>query len=770
MQGLAVYVKEGLPFARDLSLENSADSYLCFQLALLHSVSYIFFLYRSPSSSLCTVFDTISSNIDEVLSINPSANLFVFGDFNVHHKDWLTYSGGTDRPGELCYNSVISNDLIQIVNFPTRIPDCDSHSPALFDLFISSDASICSAMAFPPLGNFDHIVVSVSIDFPINSKQDTSFHRMAYDYSHADWDSLRDHLRDVPWDIFKLSASAAASEFCEWVKVGIDVYIPQSKYQVKPHTSPWSSAACTVAIVHRNHFFRLYQQNKSSESKVKLTQSSNRCKRVLEAAKLAYTTKTKESITSQKLGSRDFWRIANSFLNKGKSAIPTLFNGPEVLSSASDKAKLFAKNFSKNSNVDDSGISLPVFPLRTNLKLHNISITPKMVKKVITNLDSSQTSGPDCIPVVVLKNCEPELSYILAKLFNNCLKESCFPDCWKVSLVVPVFKNVGERSTAKNYHPVSLLSVVSKVFEKLVKNRIVDHLENCSLFSDFQYGFRSSRSTAHVLTVVSDRIARAFNRSGTTRAIALDMSKAFDRVCHAGLLEKLKSYGISGQIFGLISSFLSNRRLQVVLDGKSSQEYPVNVGVPQGSIIGPTLLLLYINDLPDDVICNIATYADDTTLYSKCDLASDLWQQLELAFELESDLRDTMDWGRKQLVDFNAGKTQLVLFDRSKNTGAIDVKMVGSILEEKTSFKMLGLTFLSKLDQISYIVSIAKTASKKIGALIRSMKFLSPEVALYLYKSTIRPCMEYCCHVWAGAPSCLTLAFLVHLFQSLFYC
>ena len=125
-----------------------------------------------------------------------------------------------------------------------------------------------------------------------------------------------------------------------------------------------------------------------------------------------------------------------------------------------------------NSNLDDSGISLPVFPSRTNLKLHNISVTPKMVRKVDMNLDLSRASGPDCIPVVVLENCEPELSYILAELFNKCLKECCFPDCWRVSSVVPVFRNVGKRSTAKNYHPVSLLSVVSKVFEKFVNNRI----------------------------------------------------------------------------------------------------------------------------------------------------------------------------------------------------------------------------------------------------------------------------------------------------------
>ena len=236
----------------------------------------------------------------------------------------------------------------------------------------------------------------------------------------------------------------------------------------------------------------MYQKDKSSESKVKFRQASNRCRRVLEANKLAYANKTKESITSQKLGSWDFWQNVNSVLSKGKPAIPPLFSGLQVLSSASDKAKLFAENSSKNSNLDDSGISLPIFPSRTNLKLHNISVTPKMVKKVIMNLDLSKASGPDCIPVVVLKNCEPELSYILAELFNKCLKESCFPDCWKVSSVVTVFRNAGERSTAKNNRPVSLLSAVSKVFEKLVNNRIVDHPEKCDLFSDFQYGFRSS--------------------------------------------------------------------------------------------------------------------------------------------------------------------------------------------------------------------------------------------------------------------------------------
>ena len=171
-----------------------------------------------------------------------------------------------------------------------------------------------------------------------------------------------------------------------------------------------------------------------------MIQASNHYKRVLEATRFAYTNKTKDSsITSQELGSKSFGQIVNSVLNKDKSVIPPLFNGPEVFSSAS--AKLFAENSSKNSNLDDSDISLPVSPSRINLKLYNISVTPKIVKNVIMKLDLSKASAPDLISVLLLRIFESELCYILAKLFNKCLKESHFPDCGKVSLVVPVFKN-----------------------------------------------------------------------------------------------------------------------------------------------------------------------------------------------------------------------------------------------------------------------------------------------------------------------------------------
>ena len=221
MHGLAVYVKEGLPFARDLSLENSADSYLCFRLALLHSVSYFFFLCRPPSLSLCAGF--ISSNIDEVLSINPSAIIFVFGDFNIHHKDWLTYSGGTDRPGELCCDSVaISNDLTEMVNFPTRITCCDSQSYSF--RFISFFWPwYLFYKAFPSR----EILIMLLNQFPLTffePKRDALFIKQLMTILvmlglvfMTIWEIYHGIFTFRVLNIFKHGVSATATKFYEWV-------------------------------------------------------------------------------------------------------------------------------------------------------------------------------------------------------------------------------------------------------------------------------------------------------------------------------------------------------------------------------------------------------------------------------------------------------------------------------------------------------------------------------------------------------------------------
>ena len=258
-----------------------------------------------------------------------------------------------------------------------------------------------------------------------------------------------------------------------------------------------------------------------------------------------------------------------------------------------------------------------------------------------------------------------------------------------------------------------------------------------------------------IFWVISDRFARAFYRSGATRAVTFNISKVLDRVWHAFFFKRNvrsdKDFQVRYLALFLLSSVIHgfkwfwmkslHKNIQLMLEFHKSPFLVLH-------------FLLYLNDLPDDVICNIAIYADDITLYSKCDQASDLWQQLELASQLESDVQDTVDWARKTLLISRLEKLNSFWLTSLILLVLVIWKWMGLFHEEKKSFKMFGLTFSSKLYWGSYISPIAKTDSKKTWVLICSMKFLSLGVALYLYKSTIQPCMKYCCNVWADAPSC----------------
>ena len=734
---------------------------MCFRIALLHSTTFIYFLYRSPSTQNCLILQCISDSIDKALSENPSANIVVCGDFNVHHSEWLG-SSFTDNAGIETFNFSVSQNLTQIIDFPTRFPDNDAHSPSLLDLCMVSDATDCHTSCETPLGNSDHAVVSIFLQLKPNQSADHPSHRISYNYQLADWDSFRDLLRDAPWsDIFALPVELCAAEVSDWIQTGIDAFVPHRKYQLKSHSSPWFSPACAAAIAHRNHFFHLFRRDNSVENKRLFSASRRRCRNILRNAKNNYQQSVKTKISTQRLGSRDFWKIFNSISNKGKSAIPPLFDGLNVITSAKDKAELLARSFASNCSLPTSDHILPEFPPRCNNILDDVHITPSKVSKIISQLDVSTASGPDHIPVTVLKHCSPELSSILSKLFNKCITQSCFPSCWKCASVVPIFKNSGDRSNPLNYRPISLLSVISKVFESLINDAVVSHLESHGLFSDHQYGFRKSRSTADLLTVITERIYRALDGNGVARAVALDISKAFDKVWHSGLLHKLSAYGIRGKVFNILQSFLLDRSLKVILDGQSSSTFSINAGVPQGSILGPILFLIFINDLPDSsrLLSKVGIFADDTSIYECSEEKPDLFSQTELAGTLEHDLSAILEWGTDWLVSFNANKTKLLSINRNDIVEHLPISMDQNNLPESTSFKLLGLSFSKDLSWTNYITSIAKSASMKIGSLFRASGCLTNEAILHIYKTVIRPSIEYCCHIWAGAPAS-TLAML----------
>ena len=587
------------------------------------------------------------------------------------------------------------------------------------------------------------------------SNPSVPFHRTIYRYSKADWCGFRSFISQVSEGlILSDDVHKSAQELSEWLQIGMKAYIPHRSYQVKPHSQPWFTPECAAAICQRDHFFHQYRRNKSASNLDQYRAARKHCKETLHEAKSRYALHVRDSIANQKLGSKDFWRIYNSVMNRGKSSIPALNRDDSSMmaTTSAEKAELLSTQFAENSSLDDGGRDPPSFAMRTKDTVSTPLITVKRVSKIISCLDSSKSSGPDGIPVVVFKNLSPELSPILTKLFKKCVSVCEFPSSWKVASVVPVPKKACDSSQASSYRPISLLPIASKIFEALINKSVVNFLESHQLLSDMQYGFRYSRSTGDLLSYVTEHISRILDKQGETRTVALDISKAFDKVWHKGLLTKLHAYGITGSLHQLLSSFLKDRQISVVLDGQRSSVKHIKAGVPQGSILGPTLFLLYINDLPDSIVSQLVMYADDTTLFNSTERPN-IHTRQQLCDVMNKDLQAITEWGTEWLVAFNSSKTQSVLHSRSKKDGTQpSLQMNNGTIQEQPSISLLGLTVSSDLSWKSYIQTISKKAAQRIGSLYRASRYLQPQSILYLYKSTIRPLMEYCCHLWAGAP------------------
>ncbi|MBM6549304.1 reverse transcriptase family protein [Streptococcus dysgalactiae subsp. equisimilis] len=318
----------------------------------------------------------------------------------------------------------------------------------------------------------------------------------------------------------------------------------------------------------------------------------------------------------------------------------------------------------------------------------------------------------------------------------------------------------GATCDPNNYRPISLTSTLSKVMELVIAKQLRSHLERRLLLNDRQYGFRCHRSTGDLLAYVSHMWFSAIDHHGESHLVSLDISKAFDRVWHDGLLAKLPTFGFSSNFTSWIRSFLSDRSISVRVDGVLSRALPVNSGVPQGSVLSPSLFLLFINDLSSLTSHPIHAFADDATLH--CSLSYDTPRASSTSItddraaacvSLNSDLQNIATWGFKNRVLFNASKTSCLSVSRKRIPYTPDLTFDSTPLSSTPSSVILGLQFSSSLSWSPHILELASRASKKISYLFRARRFFTSSQLLTLYKAQIRPTLDYCSHVWGGAPS-----------------
>lgn len=396
-------------------------------------------------------------------------------------------------------------------------------------------------------------------------------------------------------------------------------------------------------------------------------------------------------------------------------------------------------------------------------RLSTIKVRRCKVRKLLLGLDPSKATGSDKVPALFLKNCADILCIPLTKIFRLSLKLGYFPSAWKLADIVALHKK-GSRSEVSNYRPISLLAIMSKLLETLVSDQLKVFL--APLLDAHQFGFRPAHTTLDMLLQMSQRWTDALASGHEVRSIALDISKAFDKVWYDGLLYKLASLGITGPLLAWFKSYLSNRSQRVMVGSSISGRLPLHAGVPQGSVLGPILFLVFINDLFPSVQNHLDVFADDSTFWAVIPSRS---ARTSVATSLNSDLKEIQAWAMKWLVTYNHTKTELVTFSRSRDMydfrrNGLDkhgnfqhspvccphpsLTFCGTTLPESPSFKIVGVLFAFNLSRKAHISYVHRNAKRNMAFLKRARRYFNAAAISNLYKTHVRAAMEYCCPLW----------------------
>ena len=447
---------------------------------------------------------------------------------------------------------------------------------------------------------------------------------------------------------------------------------------------------------------------------------------------------------------KSFWAYAQSKL-KTRAGIPDLAktnvsnnkNDTTYTTSDEEKANVLQDFFSSVFTQEPPG-DLPYFETRDfQYQLSDIDITYDMVKKKSLKLKSNKSPGPDSIHPRVLHDTAETIALPIMLIFCMSIKTKCLPHDWKVANISAIFKK-GNKSYPNNYRPVSLTSVVCKVLESIIRDYIIKHMKENNLFSDKQFGFIGGRSTMLQLLKVIDLWTEILDQGRSLDAIYCDFMKAFDKVPHNRLIHKVKHYGIDGNILGWISDFLSNRLQEVHINRAKSLPAAVTSGIPQGSVLGPILFIIYINDLPEVVDKNtsIFLFADDTKIWRQVENKSDFEQ-------LQRDLSNMVAWSNTWLLKFHPQKCIAMRVGNQTDPPQFLYNMEGHQLNYSACEKDLGVHIDNKLNFDRHISNAINKANRVMGIAKITFDYMDNEVFQQIFKGLVRPHLEYASSVWS---------------------
>ena len=693
--------------------------------------------YRPPHFST-SQNDLFFSALDHLAE--SCARVCVLGDFNLPQFNWDLFLYPDTHLYKMAASFICNHGLTQLVDDPTR-------GNNILDLILCSDVmSIDDTCILPPLGSSDHVVISYILQMSFdNSSTETSDNTCTRpNFSKADWPGLCNYLSSVNWlSVFQDCAVTQQywDLFFQIVLYGIDTYVPRfkrTKHTVAPKLYP---RHVRKLFSKKRHCWKLYRQFKTHSLHSKYKAISKRCTDAIKDCVVAHEN---ELVSDGRLGK--FYRYVNNKLNGSNGIAPLKDSNGVLMYSDADKAVLLNSYFSSIFTVDNGVIDSQRLPPKVGTFMPPVFFTPPLVVKYIKQLKSNGSPGPDGIPAEFYKVCSNLVSFPLSQIFNLSLQSGSLPELWKCASITPVFKK-GANSDPSNYRPISLTCIACKLLEAGVKDSLLHHLLQHKLISTHQHGFLSKRSTTTQLLECCLDWNVALNTRRNIDIVYLDYAKAFDSVVHPKLLAKLACYGISDMLLLWIKDFLSNRRQFVKIGNACSQHCCVLSGVPQGSVLGPVLFIVYIND-----ICGLTSsgitiklFADDAKLYTVIDNAAS-------QPGLQSCLSEVLAWSDHWQLTLSTSKCSVMhvgpsISDISRRN--FDYYIGPTVLPSIDCCTDLGVTYNTKLSFRSHIDLIAGKASLRAKLILKCFQSRDHALLSKAFCVFVRPLLEYCCVVWS---------------------
>ena len=594
--GVLVYVKESLNYKRRQDLELPGIECIWIELILQHKHVLFGLFYRPPNSDQMyhsLIEDSIHLAIDSGI-----VDVIVTGDFNYNLMNDVT----NRKIVSICQQF----SMHQYITEPTHFTE-NSHS--LLDIIlVSNKNSIITCGVGDPFLTQDiryHCPVYGILKF--TKPKYKSFERLIWSYDRGDYNLLREIAASSNWDAFQdTDIDSYARNVTDHIKEISKQCIPNKSIRVRPSEPPWITSSIKRNIRKRKRLYRRAKTSNDLDIWNKFRRQRNKTTSLIRLSKQNHIDKLREKLKSDNLTSKDWWSTLKYFISpESKSTIPPLNSNNNVITDATEKANLFNNFFTAQTVINDQNVEVPDVVNHTFIsELDIVILTADEVRSVLKSLPIGKASGPDDISNRILKELADQIAIPLTSIFNQSIADGKVPKDWKEAHVSPVPKS-GDLSLTSNYRPISLLSNLDKVFERSIFKHIYNHLRDNSILTSYQSGFTPGDSTINQLTYMYDTFCNALDSGKEVRAVFCDISKAFDRVWHKGLIRKLKAAGITGTLLKWFKSYLNERKQRVVIPGAKSNWTFIQAGVPQGSILGPLLFLVFINDIVSEINSNI---------------------------------------------------------------------------------------------------------------------------------------------------------------------